>query len=527
MDLSSALLATAQGIARYASQRLSAEGKLGAREFYAHAFSVWLFAQLGSEFDPARLQALECIRINGDHVSDHHPTKFHWEFVRFALQQADELGGLGPYSSVRDLLGKEKFALVRVANWTLLRTSVRLLSCSPFQRTLSHIERSLALKWFQKKGGFIEDQRSAPTAQYHAFSTSMLGVQIMQSSIASKIHRKEFLAAIAALERITFPSGEMNIIGRGSLQSFGYASAILAYSIAFKITGERKYLNLVSLVYGRLQREVRSDGTIPLQMSGLETDRGGLVDLNDPAYSGWYMYNNYFDYLMFSGALIAFASKIIGKGSLPTEEAANGVFKSDDIKGGIRVVRTKGYSALCSPPSTGLTDHMAIPFVEVNGSWPLPCYGGDTFPNHRYRLEGMPLPLVLGPNGEKQVLFRRRAYRWHSSTAFTGRGPGWRVVRSIEFSDTGFVVTDRITLSSRFDGWRLRCTRFLLKPNAVQIDENTVTSDGVVVKSTRRLYPEEQLQCGPQGDLVAYSSDVTVESGGRIFSDSVEFRFTV
>ncbi|QDK36053.1 hypothetical protein DM450_25420 (plasmid) [Sphingomonas sp. IC081] len=511
------------GIGQYVSGVVEQAGRLGEREFYAHAFGVWMFSCLGKSFDRPRHRLLDAIHANGDAVSDHHPTKFHWEFVRFALEKAKVLGGLEPYHSVTSLLGGKRFANVPVANWTLLRAAARAAG-SPIAGALAaHAERGLALLYFQGRHGFIEDRRHAPTAQYHAFSTALVGMQVMASGLARRMHLAAFLKAIGALERIMLPSGDMNVFGRGAKQSFGYAAATLGFAQAYALTGDERYLACVRRVVRFLADAQRADGSLPLVLGGHETCRGELVDLDDPRFAGWYIYNNYFDYLCFTGALLAEARAVLARTShpvAPSPAPQADACVADNI---LRISRPL-YSALVLPPATGTADSLPLPFLEIAGRQPLPCYGGENYPNQLYRLEGLPLPRLIAPDGTSKMLFEPRAYRWTGDRSFSGSGDGWRLTRHFLFEDDHFTVQDELHVDARHAGWALFSPRILMMADCVEQDEDgALRAPGLRIASERPLTAETDEQWCARGRLIAYSNPTTIPSEGLSQSATITF----
>lgn len=502
------------------------DGHLGEREFYAHAFAVWMFSSLGASFDAPRRQLLAAIEANGDRVSQHHPTKFHWEFVRFALEKAKRLGGLEPYTSVRAILGRERFANVRVANWSLLRAGARALGSRGLGAMVAGVERAIVLRYFQKSGGFIEDRRAAPTAQYHAFSAALLGMQIADSASARSRHLGAFLDAVCSLERIMLPSGDMNVFGRGAKQSFGYAGAVLAFAHAYAFTGEVRFLSALNKVAGFLSRAQREDGSLPLVLAGHETCRGEIVDLDDPAFAGWYIYNNYFDYLCFTGALLEEARTVLQQeprsfAAAPEPQPAGEVI--DNI---LRITRP-AYSALVLPPGTVTADSLPLPFVEIGGLQPLPCYGGENYNNRLYRAEGMPLPVLVSPDGTTRTLFEPRAYRWNADLSFTGSGKDWSVKRMFEFGDDHFEVRDVVTVDGLGSGWTLRAPRLLMLADEVRLSaDGAFEAPGLRIVCDVPLEPEVQDQWCARGRLIAYSATFPIPGEGLSVTSTLRFEIT-
>jgi hypothetical protein len=515
-ELAASLRRVATGVARHAANTLKVKGRLGEREYYAHAFAVWLFSQCGEEFDEARRTALNLVHAGGDQLHPSLPTKFHWEFVRFALQHAHKIGGLDPFANPRALLGREGFAYTRVANWTMLRAAVRLASGSPVQTLLSHIERGAALAIFQRSSGLIEDTLGSPTAQYHAFSTALLALQLETSATARWLHTRQFVRAVTVLENLTFPSGEMNVLGRGQCQSFGYAAATLAYIMAARITGEMRHLDNARRVFGRIDRLQRSDGSLPLVVRDDESCSGELVDLADPKFLGWYCYNNYYDYMMFTGALLAHSATKVAS-SLPQGAprklySSPPLARSDSVVDGIRIVAAGRYRALVAPPGRVLSDGMAIPYIETDGEPLLPCYGGETYGTALHKPEDLPLPCIITAEGRSKVFFQPGAYRWISSDAFFGASKGWSLTRRIQFSSSGFRVDDLIQLGTISPGTQLCAPRLLLFTGSYeQLEPNLLKVGSLTIRSSSALVAETEARWCARGRLTALSGIFPLE----------------
>jgi len=504
-------------IADFLEKSFSKENGFNCREYYGTAFSIWLWSLLGKDFDKVRLEALE-------YLSTITPPSFgrqyHWEFVRFALGEAKNLGGLGAYSSTKQLLGDEKFCRTRVANWTMLRSTVRLRDGGFFNKLLAHLERHIALLVFQRSSGFIEDTRCDPTSQYHAFSTALLGLQILRSPIAKRMHIKRFSKAINALDRLVFPSGDSNVLGRGQKQSFGYSASILAYILAGEIFSNSYYIEKSFLIEKYISSFFRGNHSIPLVLRKGEKFVISEVDTTDPEFSGWYSYNNFFDYLSFTGALIAFSYEIFEKSKLnktnilknkkyiPLESTKNA--HTDDIQDSIRIIKKSKYCAIVVPPGKSLAGGMPLPFIELaDGVQPLPCYGGEMHQPSLYRPEGLPLPALVGTKeSQLEVLYCPGRYRWVTTDQFVGKGPGWTHFRRVIAENDFIVIEDEVEFERGFpENKSLMMPRFLLLADDVlEAGDQIVRGRGITVQADAPLSEEVDPQWCALGQLKVFSA---------------------
>jgi hypothetical protein len=282
-------------------------------EFYGSAFATMLWQRWPERFNADIKAALDRLKRQDKQARiGVWENRFHWEFVRFALADLFRSGPVGHYREPGDVLGGMGFIRSRVANWTLLRSTVRLAGTARLDRIIGRMERWLALAIYQRPDGFIEDQRGAPTQQYHAFATALLGYQISVLEEPSAALHEKFRAALQALVRTALHDGEVNAIGRGRFQSFGYAAAALALAIGLRLgCAPEGSITLLRAIADRLEAALGPGGTLPLMITRIDETEEVTPPPHHPHQRriGWHSYNNGPDYLAFSGAVLKLAAE--------------------------------------------------------------------------------------------------------------------------------------------------------------------------------------------------------------------------
>jgi hypothetical protein len=149
-DLITNLYAFSRRTANFLISQLEQTGAYSAREFYGTAFTILLLSNY-PEFTSQRDLLVRQIKATRQDPLD---GKYHWEFVRFALEYTlDEFGPIAGSGSTGDILGIERFVGTRVANWTMLRSTCRLYRRCWLSKILGGVERTIALLYFQRRGG--------------------------------------------------------------------------------------------------------------------------------------------------------------------------------------------------------------------------------------------------------------------------------------------------------------------------------------------------------------------------------------
>jgi len=531
--LSEMLSLMAERIADYLSWHQREDGTFPARDFYGKGFSALLWSHFGDRYGKETDLALKA--IEGEPKSRTGPGKYHFEFNRFALAKM----GLS-VERLNDILQGERYADTTVANWMLLRAWCRLVTGHRLSRLLGRGEVVAVLFWFRSRGGVIEDQRKAFTSQYHAYCVALLG-ELDRDIWKGKNRRiqRALIEGADVIAALVLPGGQCNYMGRGSLQSFGYAAAILAFAHAFRTSQQHKYLLLIEEVASYLSSYQRKDGSIPLVLSTFGRVEGppDKVDQSSPAYAGWYTYNNFYDYLPFTGALLMLAHKIL-KGQNEGKETDSirvgrdrGVAKGDVTSLGrdIKVIRSEYYVAVVSAPNRIWASSQPLPYLAVRGTYPLPCYGGEQDGPGPYTLADLPLP-TFWIEGKKQATSSvyycdPSSYRWISEHTMRGRWLGGEHYRTFIWKESKYEVVDRVTYHGCISGVSIvRCNiiRLPLPEHKVKkVLGNSLEIGSLLIAVESDWQSEAEPVYSPEGPLTVYCNSVVVGRGCAVSAKHV------
>lgn len=496
-------------IASFVAAKQLASGDFPARNYYGKSFSALLWVLHGQAYGENARRALDKLR---EEMRGELPANFHHEFNRYAILKMAQCDN--PVGNVADLLRGERYTGTRVANWTLLRAYCRSHSESARSRAMARAELFLVKRWFTRDSGLIEDQRGAYTMQYHAFCCALLGELVDGPLAGSHSHRAWFERSVNALTDLILPGGQCNYLGRGSLQSFGYAATVLALAHAYRTFGRREYLQTLEEVLEHLTTFQRADGSLPLVLSESGEGPPEKFDLLDPSYAGWWSYNNYYDYLPFSGALLALASRVLHASG---DERRKNLSTSprDFLRTGdpIRVARTPRYTAIFTLPNQNTwAASLPIPYLETQGRTPFPCYGGEQHQKSIYSKFGLPLPVIV-TDDDRTLAMADGHYAWVNGDGFRAELHGITHVRRFTFAADRITVVDRITWRDALKVRAVRVPRLLLAPNStLDRANNMVTIDHVSVAFDRPVLQEEQLQYSPNGALKCYYAQIDPEA---------------
>lgn len=508
-------------VADYLSLHFDKEKGYPAREFYGSAFSIWLWSGWPEKYKKKIAECAEYIERSSKLDNKHG--KYHWEFVRFALNSTfKETGRVDGFKNTAAILGRQRFAYTRVANWILLRSTVRCFSQSRIQRIIGSLERLTALLYFQKRNGFIEDEKHKPTIQYHAFSTSLVGLQILDFKKNDKFTGRRFKKAIDILDLLLFDSGQMNYLGRGQGQSFGYASGILAYVLAWRILRKEEYLIKANKIFYYLKSYQREDGSYPLVLRRDEVGYPGVIDTADINYLGWYSYNNYFDYLPFTAALLHKARTIIKEVSNTSPIKVNKNDRARDVDllvDNFRIFENNLYKAIVVPPRKSLSSSQVMPYVEIKGRQPLPCYGGEEYDKHSvYTYEGLPLPLLLKDDGTKYYPFKGMIGRWEGKNTWTIMGDGIKLTRKFTFDPNKIETEDHIEIATKYKGWHIESPRILLYKDEYKYSDKEINIGCLRIVSSVPIRELEGEYYSTFGELLALGNSSLVKGSSSLVS---------
>ena len=249
--------------------------------------------------------------VDGDYVTnllDYSLTNnrkdpdFHWEFINLAVLKVSKKIGL-PSSTVDGILTEKKelrFKNTDALNWKLMRVLARLLyhghECHPkVTQELDILVSKVSI--FRLKSKLIEDQPNDYSHQYHAYILALL----VEINRILKIENIDLIinSGLEYLLKSQLSNGCAMFLGRGQEQIFGYACYLYVLSEFYKKSGDIKYLNAYVTTHRYVVSFKNSELGLPLTLNSLQREIPDIVDLKDKQYSGWYTYNNHFDYLAF------------------------------------------------------------------------------------------------------------------------------------------------------------------------------------------------------------------------------------
>lgn len=414
-QLARRLGALTDGIAAYVADYLADREDFGMRTFYGEAFALALLTKTG------RLNAaLEAKLLNTFQNKDRSDTQYHWEFNHYGMLEAGQLTG--------HLIFKH----TPCTNWTLLRSNVRI--AAGVDVDTARVEALAKLRRRQRPSGLILDDPGVRSFQYHCFSAAMI------YEIYGKTHEDVWLyafkRAVEFIRRFILPNGDTLYVGRGQQQSFGYASLIYILSAYFALTGDRSALGDLTRVAEFLMQSTDTDGSLPLVVGA---SKEPLPHSNTPQcdtrYSGWYAYNNYFDYLPFAGVFLKKATDILSRApvAIPVFDAQRPYRDVDFLK-----IVCGETIAVVSRPGGYWANDLPMPYVYSGGRARMPCYGGEQFGHSIYTLAGLPLPM-LG-----KTSMRRRAISFFVGNVLVVVSPLGVLLRRFEVSEGRVCLRNKI-----------------------------------------------------------------------------------
>lgn len=532
-DAATRLESLAHGIADVLAKDFDPRHGFGETEFYGTAFACMLWRRWPERFREALEAGLARLAQQDKRARiGVWQNPYHWEFVRFALADLFRAGPVGDFRAARQILGSPRFVGTRVANWMLLRSTVRIAEGGWLGTRIGRLERALALGVYQKQGGFIEDQRGAPTQQYHAFMTALLGYQIVVLGEPSARLRDRFAEALAALQGTTLLDGEVNAVGRGRFQSFGYAAAALALAFGLRLgLAAPGAHSLLAALTGRLERAAGSGGRLPLMITGVDA----RTDIAPPPVHphqnriGWHSYNNGPDYLAFSGAILKLAAEQLDGIAPPLEPAPLG--PEDRLVDGLRVVRSPAYAAIASLPHAALVPAQPLPFIVTqNGARPLPSYGGEALPDSIYTALALPLPVFEGLNGGFRDIVDGTLFRWAGPDRIVGERAAFRFERKFRFGPDMIAVEDALILKEHDPDERLHLPWLPLPEDADRAadSDQDIALAGARLECDLPLAPVETAapQYGMSGRLRIWSAVAAPPPPGEIARAAYRIRLT-
>jgi len=510
-------------IARFLARQQLAEGHFAARDFYGRAFSALLWSRYGSEFAKSIGRSIRSIV---DEQARPLPANYHFEFVRYALIKL--FAGRPDLGVLEDVLPRELYRGTRVANWTLLRAFCRFHSARHIERAKAAVEVAVVRYWFSNKSGLIEDRKGAYTMQYHAFCTALLGELLAGPMKDSVSTRRWFGQSIETFSDLVLRGGQCNYIGRGSLQIFGYAAAMLALAHGYRHFERRCYWERAAQILTLIEDHQDKNGSVPLVLrdtaEGKPEGKPETFDLKDPNYAGWWSYNNYYDYLPFAGAMLRLAAEIFSACQFSDVKKHAPPITTKRLGSSIVKIERHSYTAAFTLPNRKLwAASVPVPYVEIAGNYPFPCYGGEQQLKSIYSERAVPLPIVLLRNGEN-IIFARFRYRWVGSMSFGTEERGFTHVRQFVFNSHEIIIRDTVGWRNGAAIRRVKMLRLLVpqtkvlarSPNTVVLHEVTLEFSGQMQEEDERHYSANgPLTCfytGPEflGEMSSISAEVVI-----------------
>jgi len=480
----------ASNIAEYLLNKQLPDGTFPARDFYGKACSAALWGINGNhiKYVDATLDSISKERIN--------PKSYHFEFNRFALSKLEKIR---PNNKIPVIKG---FRGTRVANWTLLRITCRYQTGGIWNRCMAAIELRAVKLLFGRKKGLIEDDFNAYTMQYHAFSVALLGELIQGPLSSSNWVKRWFWKTLDGFCQLILDGGQCNYIGRGSLQSFGYGAAVLALSHGYSMSGNRLYLDLLNRILNYIKEYQGIDGELPLVLSKNKEGKPECFDLLSESYAGWWSYNNYYDYLPFTGFVFILAKKVLESSDVVEHLSQLASTSTGDI----RVVRKNDYNATLALPNKLWAASMPMPYISYKKEFPFPIYGGEQMQDSLYRIEGLPLPIVQTNN--KPIYCANASYRWVKEYTFEGTLKGLQHLRQVEFENNIIRIMDDVVWDSSLVVTSVQLPRLMLAENEeIECTDRTVTMKNIIIEFNGKISKEPERYFSPNGYLNSYTLD--------------------
>ncbi len=288
-------------------------------DHYAHTHFAWaaalLFRQTGDE--KWLTAARDAIAFHLRTSPEEYPPgnwDYHWDFNNLAFIEtfgllsgdltADERGAW------KDGLRAWKTNPHSAVNWLAMRAlgAFRrgILLENPADAAVARrlLDRVLAA---ETGDGFFDDipGKSRPT-QYHAYTACLL--HRMREMAPARIDAAVVRAARCLLV-LTGPDGDMNAVGRGQRQIFGYAAAVYLFRAAASLDPDAAgcYAWAVRRIGGLLAAHLAAEGFLPLVLHSTPA----------PVRAGWYDYHHLSVYNAFTALWLLLASELPEISAMP------------------------------------------------------------------------------------------------------------------------------------------------------------------------------------------------------------------
>ena len=264
---------------------------------------------------------------------------YHWDFNNLALIETYILleTELDPRERAAWRAGLEAWKTNHhfAVNWVAMRARAHFLRHAASGNKQDRETASAWLRYVleaQMPDGGIEDVKgkSLPS-QYHAYTACLLHRMLPEHpSVPWAVRR-----AARWLLTVTAPDGEMNAVGRGQGQIFGYACAVYLFRAAAGLDPDLapNYRWAERAVRNRLKRFQTREGWWPLVLNALPQERR----------AGWYDYHHLSVYNAFAAVWLALAADLETQAG-PVEPPAPGEAWLKDS--GLLAVRRKNWFVL-------------------------------------------------------------------------------------------------------------------------------------------------------------------------------------
>ncbi|MFX0139263.1 MAG: hypothetical protein ACFFDN_36820, partial [Candidatus Hodarchaeota archaeon] len=283
--------------------------------------------------------------------------------------------------------------------------------------------------------------------QYHHFSTMLLGLISNYYRNSFELDFKTlFLRSLRASMKLVLCNGDACYIGRGSHQTLGYYSLILALCIGLEYENMKNIVETLFIVWRKIKQ-------FPLESLVLNFKKQPIIhqdpDLFREEFSGWYKYNNMLDYLTIGGTCLLAAKKILARlnkslivGDIYHTKKIDQVIVADQIK----IIKMKHYNAVISKPTRFLSEWLPIPFIVSNHDILTPTYGGDQYSKAPSFINSIPIPLL----SNRFLKYHHLSRIFYSNSRFT-----WKIgifgfwARTFGFKKKRITITDNFRLSKK------------------------------------------------------------------------------
>jgi energy-coupling factor transporter ATP-binding protein EcfA2 len=465
-EIATELQEWSHGIAAFISQWVNQHRGFASRVFYGETFSL-LLLQSHRVLTPEVKQIL----LNEYDQKDKNAADFHWEFNNYALMELEEHG---LKSEARGRLYPLRFKGTSCTNWTLLRCSVQARSGVDEERALALARKKL--REFQDSSGLILDNPHIRSFQYHCFSAALLG-ELAQTYSDPELWQR-FDQALSFIQRFILRNGDTLYIGRGQQQAFGYAALIYLLAQGYVWRNCDQCLNDLTLVKEFLSKHRRTYGSFPLVMNEQKEPIPKVADLCDPAYAGWYSYNNYFDYIPFLGVFLQKSASLLRQKSKKKVHSLTEKKRQDYRDSHLTRVSRHAYDAVIGVGCKRWSNELPVPYIVSGGRSITPCYGGEEVQESLCTAKGLPWPY----HNLLSLSTRQYGYTFYISEDEIGLVSPYAFVRRKFYFER-----DRIVFTTRVFSFLQFTHQYFFSVPLEQVDDNVLVGEFCRIESNEAL----------------------------------------